>query len=551
MSSATKVDVAAAGRAAMDAVDGEGGIELTPRQKRLSLLWSYFKCTNYDGRKADWDGTPYAGKIEHEAIATQGFLPAGFTDPSGSMDSMPLKYRRPTAPFYLARVIVFRFNSLLFSSKRHPKITCPDPVTEDWLQGFAEATRLWAQMTKARTYGGAMGTAVLSTKVVNGKPFVEVHDPRWCTVSFEDRDECKVKRLEKRYQFRDFETDPVTGEQFEALFWYRRVIDVTTDTVWPRVLIESEDEPKWEKLECTRVEHNNGFCPVVWLQNTDVDDDIDGEPDCQGIYDTIEAIDALWAQANRGTISNCDPAVTLASDAEFAGIKKGSGAAMQVEKGGSINYLEINGEGIKTAIELAEKLEDKAKVIARCVLDTNFDGPARTDNEVTQNYSNMLEQADTLREQYGERGVKRILEMALRIAHSKTATYIDRSGPLPQITRGRIVLPKKRVVDESTGMVTWVERELGTGETIELKWPGYSTPSLDSVAKAVDAAGNAHKTYGLVDRRTALQFVSEYLQVEDVDQVLQKQAAESAAEQALFAEQAGYLPSEEDPNQGF
>lgn len=558
MSSATRVNMAGA-QAAIRSPEVVHQSEaptmgLSDRQVELDHLWRFYRCAVYDGRKVDWNGKEVLGKIEHEIVATSGFMPPGFYDAG---QTLPLKFRKPTAPFALARVIVSRFTSLLFSSKRHPKISCSDPAVEDWLSAFAETTRLWSQMLKARTYGGAMGSVGLGFKIVAGKPTVEVHDPRWCTPEFSDREELTVSKLEKRYQFNEDERDD-EGRWQKVWYWYRRVIDETSDSIWPKVKAEIGIEPIWEREANNRVDHRYGFCPIVWVQNLPVDDDVDGDPDCHGVYDLIQAIDILLAQAHRGTVSNCDPTLAISSDAEWSnGAQKGSGNALVLEKGGSVNYLEITGSGPKAAMELAEKLEEKALVVARCYLDINQGGPSRTVNEVERNYSSMIEQADVHREQYGERGVKRLLEMVLRAARTlgKTRTEVDGTGRA-RIVREVIKLPAKREMDEKTGKLVITERSLSTyddEDVLELAWPGYFTPTADDAGKAVVAARDARDA-SLIDDEHAARYVSEFFGVEDVRGMLEKVEAKKAAAQAEFMagmggggvpDQSGEPPKEE------
>jgi hypothetical protein len=510
-------------------------MKLSERQQMLDLLWRYYRCANYDGRKYDWDGSPSMGKIEHDVVSTSGNWSNGFGD-NGATEDIPLKFRKPTAPFYLGRVIVRRFTSLLFSQKRHPRINADDPETEDWLNGFAEATRLWSQMAKARNYGGAMGSVALGFKIVDSKPIVEIHDPRWCHPDFIDRDTLEVRSLEKRYQFPE-EVLNERGERVEQWFWYRRVIDAESDTVWPKVPVYDDQEPEWDRENSSAVEHGLGFCPIVWVQNIDVDDSVDGDPDCLGTYDTIEEVDRLWAQAARGTKANCDPSLVISSDAKFSNIQKGSNRAIQTEKGGDAHYMEISGAGITIAMDLAKALEDRVAMISRCELKTNFDGPARTEEEVEKNYSNMIEQADELREQFGERGVKKLLEMVLLCARVVTQSAIDYdSNPeYPVMTKSAIKLPKKSVTDPDTGEVTWEERVLGSGSQIELSWPQYFTPSLESVAKSVEAAGQANQ-YGLITKKTAAKYVADHFQVEDSRKEAEEATAEADAAMAASAQ---------------
>lgn len=543
MSSGTVSDVASVGQllrgganpvAEQDDTENPSG-PLTRRQLELNRLWTYYRCTNYDVRKTAWDGSPVLDHLEMETIVTAGFLPGGFYEAGGS--SLPLRFRRPKAPFYLAKAIVGRFNGLLFGAKHHPNtVVSDDPRTDDWITGFCEVTRLWSKMLLARTYGGAMGSVAVGFVFKNGVPRVQVHDPRWCTPVFEDREEHVLSRFEKRYQYRDVVVDPMSGERREVWFWYRRVIDKTKDVVWPRVPADDvmdprTGEPLWGRYEKIVSHHNFGFVPVVWIQNNEVQEDIDGDPDCHGAYDMIESVDALISQADRGIISNCDPTLHIASDDEIpGGLQKGSNNAIQTSNGGQVSYLEINGTGPKAAMELAEQLETRALRTARCVLDDNFGGPARTEKEVDQNYSNMLEQADILREQYGERGVKRLLSMALaaarRLSEPRSVTGPD---GIPQIVTMVVRLPPNK----ETGK----PRELGDGAVIDLDWPDWYEPSLEDISKAVSAAGQA-MNFGLVDRPHAIRFIAEYFKVEDVSSLVEDLEAKEAEQ--LQAAMGGY-----------
>lgn len=532
MSSGTRANVGAAsqmlGGIAPEVVnDGSGGapMGMSNRQLELNHLWTYFRCLNYATRKVSWDGSEHVEHLEREAVVSAGFIPPGFYDAG---QTFPLKFRRPDVPYYLAKVIVNRFTGLLFSKKRHPRISCPDdPRTEDWLLGFAEATRLWSRMHLARTYGGAMGSVGLGFVFKDGRPKVEVHDPRWCTPEFEDRDELIVSRFEKRYQYPKELRGP-DGEWYQGWFWYRRVIDDQSDTVWPAVPVEDNEEPNWESERSISTPHGFGFCPLVWCQNTEVQDDIDGDPDCWGAYDMIESIDQLSSQAKRGVLANCDPTTVISSDGEFDEIRKGSDNALKLGKGESANYLELNGTGPKAAQEMADRLEQKVLRQARCVLEDNFGGPAKTEEEVQANFSAMIEQADVLREQYGEKGVKRLLEMVLKAARILDIPQIEMSESGKRYVKSKIKLPRNKE--------TKAERQVGQGEFLELNWPDYYEPSLDKIGKAVTAAGQA-KQFGLIDDEHATQFVANYFQIEDVKAVIEK-AKQAQAEMAdAFVEQ--------------
>jgi hypothetical protein len=491
-------------QAAPAGVEGAGG--LSERQMELSAYWSYFRAAQYEGRAVDWNGHQVTGTAEHAAIAREQFIPPGFTDPAGS--TLPLKFRKPTVPYHLCRVIVKTFTGLLFGAETHPKIGCPDDVehTEDWLTAFAEETRLWSRMRLARDYGGAMGTACGGLIFRKGKPIIEVHDPRWCEVKRGDDDE--VLRFEKRYLYPKEFRDPASGDFVKGDFWYRRVIDAEKDVVWEAVPAERGLEPDWDAEDHKEVAHGLGFCPIAWVHNILVQGDLDGDPDCLGIFDTASGIDMLMAQAHKGTISNMDPTPLIKSDTEVPPtLRKGSDNALVLPTNGDAHYMELDGKSIELAMKLVDKLREQALEVAQCVLDTNFDGPARTEAEVTGNFRQMINAANDLREQYGEMFVKRLLDMALRAARK-----------LGEEAPGEDGMPTTRAVKlrpKVNGPGDVEDRDVGEGQIIELKWPPYFQTSPTDTSVTVKASAEAAAA-GLISKVTAARKVAPMFGVEDV-----------------------------------
>jgi len=527
MSSGTRVDPYGAKRVQEEVSqrlnDKVRRLGLSPRQQVLNELWAHYRCMFYDARSVEWDGSKRQVGVEREAIATCGFIPPGFYDAGGKM--LPLRFRRPSAPYALPKVIVDRFTGLLFSERRNPRLRCPgDPDTEDYVQALAEAGRLWPAMMLARTYGGALGSVAVGFQVYDGKPMFEVHDPRWLIPDFEDMFSLKLRSIEKRYQFPKEERDE-TGAWVEQPYWYRRVIDEHADTLYTPVLVpEDGSEPEWTIQR--RVEHELGFCPVVWIQNQPVQDAIDGDSDCHGIFDMVEQIDALIAQGNRGTITNADPTVVITTPDEMPSVTTGSSSAVKISQG-DVKFLEITGTGPKAAFDAADKLRAYALEVAQCVLD-HPDSAQRTATEVDRVYSSMLAKADVLREQYGQRGVLAVLEIALNVARKIGTASADAGA----VQRGSILLPDRVLPQPDGAPPKMTPRKLGNGTNIQVQWGAYFAPSLQDTVAATTAAASA-KQASLIDAEHASSFVAEHYHVEDVGQMLTKigQEAEVAQQQ--------------------
>jgi hypothetical protein len=516
---------------------------MSPRQQELNRLWGWYRCMNYSARALDWNGKKNMEPLELEAVASRGSIPPGFIDVGGQ--GTPLKFRRPSSPYALVKVCVDRFTGLLFSENQSPEINVDgDEMSANYLRAVVDVSRLWQAMIRVRTFGGATGSACIGFQFVDGKPVVEVHDPRWVQPAFSDRSSLLLEKVEKRYLHPVEVRDPATGRFETKQYWYRRIIDMEMDTVFKPAEVGDGEEPKWEIDK--QVAHGFGFCPVVWVQNMPVEDDIDGDPDCHGIYEVVEQIDALISQANRGIIANCDPTLIITSKGEMGSdIKKGSDNAIKLPEGSSAQYLEMQASGPKAAMEQAESLRKFALEVAQCVLEHPGDaGGGRTATEVTRTYMSMLQKTDVMREQYGERCIKPLLEMMFKAASAlaQPVEQVDPATGQPAvdpvtgqpigIVKSVLKLPPQISVDPMTGMQVKTELQPGSGGSIRLQWPDYFPPSLDDTSAAVKAAGDA-KTAGLIDEETAIKFAAPFFSVDNVTAMIQKiqAAAASAAEQ--------------------
>lgn len=481
----------------------------SPRQQRLNQLWAFYRCQQYDNRSLRWDGTKVEAPLEREAISSMGYIPPGFVDAGGGGSALPLRYRRPTAPYNLSKVIVDRFTGLLFSEQRHPTFAVAEnPDAEEFLEKLADASRVWAAMIQARNYGGAQGTVAIGFSYVDGAPVVEVHDPRWLYPDFSDRIALKLRRLEKRFQYPVDVQNPDTGVWEEKAFWYRRTWDKDADVVYQPVEVGDGEEPDWR--EASRVNHGLGFVPVVWVQNLPVMEDIDGDPDCHGIYDLIESHDALVAQSYKALIANCDPTAVITSDAENLGsITIGSDNALKLPAGSDAKWMEHTGEGPKATLELAHSLREMALEVAQCVLEQDNQAAPPTATEINRRYSSMLSRGDILREQYGQKAVLPLMMMMAKAAEilgepKTTEAGIERQGIVLGTSKDLFVVP--------AGL-------LDGGEPVKLQWPPYFEPSLDDVTKASQAATTAF-TGKLIDRKHAVQYIAPFFDVQNVQELV-------------------------------
>lgn len=497
---------------------------MSPRQLMLDRLWKEYCCTQYDNCRVDWNGQEIPDPVEREAVVQAGFIPAGFYSVG---QELPVKFRKPSAPSGMTRLVVSRFTGLLFSDRTHPRIIVPgDPDTEDYLQALAEASQLWACMSEAREFGGATGDACVGFKFVDGELQIEVHDPRFIRPKFKPGASKTLAELEIRYIYHQEDWDPDTQDWVTYPVWFRRVINESSDIVYEPEWV-TKDEPEWQEAE--HVDHGFGFCPVIWIQNIPVQNDVDGLPDVpQSARETIHQIDMLDSQAHKGTLANCDPTTVVKTDNEPEDdLMRGSDGGIQVETSGDVKFLEMNGQSIKTAMDLSDKDRKHVSEVSEVVLPGDeASGAEQTATEIERKHGPMYAKADRLRGQYGKRGVVILLKMILKALRAmEIGKVVD-----GQIVKQTVTLPP-RVEKGDDGKTKLIPRKLGKfNAQIMLKWPRYYPPSLNEIDLAVRAAAGA-KLAKLVDEEHAITMLAEYFGVDDVQAMIDRIKQEAKDEQ--------------------
>lgn len=490
--------------------------QYTPRQLEMTDRWNFYRAEEYAACEYDWGGRKRTRPHETDFIARQGYVPNGFVDVNGatkSLDELPSRFRHPVAPYRIVRSVIRRFTSLLFGSRKHPAIEVADDwQTSDYVQGLLEVTRFWNAWIQARNRGGATGSACIVFTIVEGRPVLEVLDPRWVTPTYSDPRTRELACLEVRYPFTV--TEMVKGKPKEVAYVYRRVITTEVDTVF--VPLRADDKyAEWTEIEAQGA-HGYGFVPGVWLGNTEpTDGGYDGDPDCLGLYDLAKEIDALMSTSSIGVKASCDPTVVIATDLDLDKIQKGAKYAIKVDKGGAVSYLEASGSGATAARDQALMLRRQFLESARCVID-NPDQAEATATEVDKRYQAMHDHLDEVREQYAEEGIKPLatkLVAAIRIhAERGEAVYVP---------------PKVETGDDGETIIAR-PRELGHGELVVVKWPGWTKPSAQDAGVAASATATALGAKA-IDRQTAITYLAPMFGGEDPAEIERRILADDAA----------------------
>lgn len=545
------------------------------RSKTLSRRESYFKSTHHDHKIFDFEGR----MIPPGPPMSQPLLSAA----EQFSHYVPLRFRRPCAPYRLARVITNSFTSLLLGQGRWPKIRVHgDPTSEDFAQQLAKEARLHTTMIRARAIGGSVGTVGLSWRFFEGKPRVQCHNGKHLIVhDWADREAFIPSHVSECYTYSREEWDGEKKRNVTNWYWWRQDWTENADIVFKPVPYDQAADPSFVVDDERSVQHGDGLCHFVWIQNLPDDDEtvVDGQPDYAELYEELDEIDVIKSVVTRGAKLNLDPTLILKMDPDIMsrfGIKKGSDNAITVGETGDAKYMELAGTSIASGIELFTKMRDGILESAQCVVpDPNEVAAAGTSSVALKVvHAPMLAKTDLLREQYGE-GIERLLTAMLTVARARSTAppelvpvlddndepVIDGDTGEPAVDEVLEVVAleprviKEIILDPDSGEevenVEVVDRDPGEGGEVELDWGDYFNPTAEDKMKAVQTLQLA--TAGkIISKESATEEVARMYQRDrhlEVERIKREEEGVAEDEAGMFPDTGGevFQPGELPP----
>lgn len=535
------------------------------RSRELEYNERYYKCTQHDHKGYDFDGR----------VMQQG-NPKLYFGQSMIGDQVPwyvpLMQRRPSAPYRIGRSIVNAFSAIVFGEHRFPSVNVAgDDESQDWLSSFIEYTELAHKMSEARTIGGSCGTVGLSWCFVDGEPKVSVHHGKNLHVhQWKDRHELIPSVVSELYVFEKEELDQQKQVYVKVSYWYHRLWTEEADVVFYEVPYHQGIEPEWIEDPERSFTHNDGCCHLIWIQNTPNQENVDGDPDYEGLYEQMDQIDVLNSIVAKGGIANLDPTLVMKVDPDLIarkGIQKGSGNALIVGVNGDAHYMELGGQSINAGLELLKELRREILETAQCVLPNENEIAAQGISSVAIHalYSVMTRRAGILRAQYGK-GIRQLLcqvkNAAQQLFNEDPMIFEEEDGSQIEM-RSEIKLPHKiitvdvldPITQEPTGEVETkaVERRIGYADdsAIQLVWPQYFLPTPDDKAKVTSTLQAATGGQALISQDSA---VVEFARLYGLDPRVElekiKRAAQSkvANQSSMFGDMGGVVDTIEQPD---
>ncbi|CAI9121037.1 phage portal protein [Brytella acorum] len=348
-------------------------------------------------------------------------LPNPFSrERSGAGEYIPLALRRPSVRTNLCRIVVDEAVSLLFGDTHWPSLVAADSRTVRGLVAFARDVGLPSLMTEG-AIRGAVGSVAILFEVAHHVPRLSILNTAYLTPRWDTQTGILLEVVE-RYQVIGHvlaeQGHVITSDMLEAHFWWKRVWDVDSCTVFvPTPLGEEPSVPDTLRS----IHHGLGFVPIVWTRNLSTTGmgEPDGECTFERAIDTVIEADYLLSQAGRGLKYGSDPTLVLKTNGfpENDVRQGGAASALTLPPEGDAKLLEINGNAAGAVLAHYRELR-------QLVLEQLHGNRAHGDRLSAGQSGRALEMmsqpliwlADRLRHSYGEGGLIPIYRMACRFS---------------------------------------------------------------------------------------------------------------------------------------
>ena len=414
-------------------------------------------------------------------------------------DYIPLRQRRPSVRYGLARLVVEDSIALLFSEGHFPAFNSPDGEVRDALAGFARTTALNTVMIEA-ALRGSVGSVALHFRVLRGRAFVDVFDTLYLTPVWDPGEPDTLLCVTELYKVlgSDLISQGFSVTNPTALYWFKRVWDCEYERWFLPALVGTGEEACEDTIRTVR--HGLGFVPLVWIRNLPGGQGVDGGCTFRGAIDTSIEIDYQLSQAGRGLKYSSDPTLLIREPAGMDGsMVRGAANALVVSEKGDAKLLEIGGTASQAVIEYVRTLRELA---------------------LESLHGNRAE-AHRLSAPASGRALQLMNQGLLWLADNLRVSY----GQVGLVALGRMFIKASRIY--ALNLQGQAVANLNETADISLRWPDWYPPdALDAqrIADTVIALVNA----GQMSRETGMRILAAGYDIEDVGVELKRIELERA-----------------------
>ena len=279
---------------------------------------------------------------------------------SESGEYIPIRQRRPSVRYALARVVVEDSVSLLFSDGHFPGIESPDGEVRKALNAIVADAQLNAVMTEAGLRG-SVGSVALVMRVLMQRVFVEVMDTEYLAPIWDPNAPDTLLHVTERMKAGGAElaSQGYDIDDISASYWFARRWDANEETWFVPVKVGMPE--RWDRDDQRSVVHRLGLVPVVWIRNLPGTKGADGTCTFRAAVETGIEIDYQLSQAGRGLKYSSDPTLLIKEPAGLEGtIVRGAANALVVSDKGDAKLLEIGGTASQAVIDYVKILRELA-----------------------------------------------------------------------------------------------------------------------------------------------------------------------------------------------
>ena len=393
---------------------------------------------------------------------------------SAGGEYVPLRRRRPSVRYALARVVVEDSVALLFSEGHFPSIVSPDEAVRAGLAAVARECRLNQVMTEA-AIRGSVGSVAVQLRVLRGRVFLDVLDTACLSPRWEVEAPDVLAGIVERYKVLGAELVAAGYDIVaEETYWFERRWDAEWEEWLVPVPVGSGVGAVRD--EARSVRHGLGFVPLVWIRNLPGGVGPDGACTFRSAVETGIEIDYQLSQAGRGLKYSSDPTLLIKEPAGLEGtLVRGAANALVVSEKGDARLLEINGTAAHAVLDYVRLLRELAlEGVHGNRADASRLGSSTSGRALELMNQGLIWLADQLRVSYGEGGVLAVLRLILRAG----AVY-------PIAALG----------------------EVDATAALELEWPAWYPATSDDRARDASTVLKLVEG-GLVDRATGLRLLA-------------------------------------------
>lgn len=361
-----------------------------------------------------------------------------YEERTASGEYIPLRRRRPSVRYSLARIVVEDSVALLFSEGHFPVVASPDDSVRQALAAVARDSKLNQVMIEA-AIRGSIGSVCVLMRILGGRVFLDVLDTTWLTPTWDPGEPDTLLSVVERYKVPGADLLASGYEEAEAgqQYWFQRRWDRDEETWYSPLVVGSVGEMVPDPARS--VQHGLGFVPLVWIRNLPGGIAPDGACTFRSAIETGIEIDYQLSQAGRGLKYSSDPTLLIKEPAGFEGdLIRSAGNALVVSEKGDARLLEIGGTAAGAVLDYVRMLRE----LALESVHGNRSDASRLTAPASGRALEMMNQgliwlADNLRVSYGEGGIIPICRMILQAARryplrveGQQLAEMDGSAPL-------------------------------------------------------------------------------------------------------------------------